>query len=88
MWEVSKTEVSHMGFKTSAIVLGLLMIVLWTLSFFVGQLLPSFVPSTSPIAVNWVFYFIGLLVLIVMTTVLIVLHVLWKLAHIGEQAIS
>jgi hypothetical protein len=80
-------ETTQMGFKTSAIVLGLLMIVMWTLAFFVGQLLPSFVPAATPIAINWGFYFIGLLVLIVMTVVLVVLHVLWKLAHVGEKSI-
>lgn len=78
-------ENSHMGFKTAGLLYGLLMIAMWTLAFFVGQVLPALMPGAAPVVVNWAFYFAGLLILIVMIFVVLILHVLWKLVYVGEN---
>jgi cytochrome c biogenesis factor len=87
---VAPQKFKHMGFKTSAIIVAALMIFLWTFAFFLGQVLPTIMPGTdqSSVIVNWNFYFAGLIILVVMSVAIIVLHVLARLTHAGEQYIG
>ena len=79
-----------MGFKSTTLLISMLMITMWTIAFFIGQVLPYAMAGAdnTTITVNWDFYFNGLIVLIVSAILIIALHVLTKLVHSGEQFIA
>jgi len=82
-------QLDHMGFKTHALVLGAVFAALWTLVFFLGQLIPAMLNlSKTAIVVNWMYFLFGYIMIIIFVVSLLVLHLLWKLVYVGEGFIK
>jgi len=81
-----KVGLTSAGFKTSAVVIGTIMAVMWTLAFILAQVLPSLFDATK--VVNYPFYFLVLVIIFVMTLALMLLHVVYRLVYAMEQFIK
>jgi hypothetical protein len=85
---VSEPKSQHFGFKTSGLVIGGLFLIIWTLAFMLGQAVPAMITGEPISAEVWTLFLTVTLIIAILTIVIYILHVVYKLVYAGEEFIQ